>query len=133
MRYSCGHVSTKKNVRGLKDVSDSMPPSMHSSRYIRYCYNIGDNQYGESYNIGDNQYSSKNLLYCPINRFLELVTLLRRKKGVVCVLTKGHQNARACSYAARSGVIRPEVMERRNACRASGAIRSGSRYIVTRL
>jgi hypothetical protein len=25
----------------------------------------------ESYNIGDNQYSSKNLSYCPINKFLE--------------------------------------------------------------
>jgi hypothetical protein len=46
------------------------------SRYIRYCDNIGDNQYGESYNIGDNQYSSKNLSYCPIHRFLESGTLL---------------------------------------------------------
>ncbi len=46
----------------------------------------------------------------------------------ITVLTKGHQNARACSYAARSGAIRPEVKERRNACRASDAIRSGSRY-----
>ena len=25
------------------------------------------------------------------------------------VLTTGHQNARACSYAARSGAIRPET------------------------
>ena len=38
--------------------------------YIRYCDNIGYPRYGESYNIGDNQYSSKNLSYCPINRFL---------------------------------------------------------------
>ena len=31
-------------------------------------------------------------------------------RGVVyIVLTKGHQNAKACSYAARSGAIRPEV------------------------
>ena len=42
-------------------------------RYIRYRDNIGYPRYGESYNIGDNQYSSKNLLYCPINRFLESV------------------------------------------------------------
>ena len=27
------------------------------------------------------------------------------------VLTKGHQNAKACSYAARWGAIRPEVGE----------------------
>jgi hypothetical protein len=47
------------------------------SRYIRYRDNIGYPRYGESYNIGDNQYSSKNLSYCPINRFLESVTLLR--------------------------------------------------------
>jgi len=39
-------------------------------RYLRYRDNIGYPRYGESYNIGDNQYSSKNLLYCPINRFL---------------------------------------------------------------
>jgi hypothetical protein len=44
------------------------------SRHIRYRDNIGYPRYGESYNIGDNQYSSKNLSYCPINRFLELVT-----------------------------------------------------------
>jgi len=42
-------------------------------RYIRYRDNIGYPRYGESYNIGDNQYSSKNLSYCPINRFLESV------------------------------------------------------------
>jgi hypothetical protein len=35
---------------------------------------------GENYNIGDNQYSSKNLSYCPINRFLESVTLLTNKR-----------------------------------------------------
>jgi hypothetical protein len=29
--------------------------------------------------IGDNQYSSKNLSYCPINRFLESVTNLKPK------------------------------------------------------
>ena len=75
MRYSCGHVSTKKNVRGLKDAAASTPP-LRSSRYIRYRDNIGDNQYGESYNIGNKQYSSKNLSYCPIHRFLESVTLL---------------------------------------------------------
>jgi hypothetical protein len=46
------------------------------SRYIRYRDNIGYPRYGESYNIGDNQYSSKNLSYCPINRFLESVTSL---------------------------------------------------------
>ena len=43
-------------------------------------------------------------------------------------LNQGTKNAAACSYAARSGVIRPEVMERRSVCRASDAIRSGSRY-----
>ena len=48
MRYSCGHVSTKKNVRGLKDAADSTPPPPRSSRYIRYIDNIGDNQYGET-------------------------------------------------------------------------------------
>jgi hypothetical protein len=41
------------------------------SRYIRYRDNIGYPRYGEIYNIGDNQYSSKNLSYCPINRFLK--------------------------------------------------------------
>jgi len=44
------------------------------------------------------------------------------------VLTKGHQNAKACSYAARRGAIQPIPMERRSVCRASDAIRSGSRY-----
>jgi hypothetical protein len=44
------------------------------------------------------------------------------------VLTTGHQNARACSYAARSGAIRPIPVKRQNVCRASDAIRSGSRY-----
>ena len=44
------------------------------------------------------------------------------------VLTKGHQNARACSYAARSGAIRPVPVKRQTVCRASDAIRSGSRY-----
>ena len=42
-------------------------------RYIRYRNNIGYPRDGERYNIGDNQYSSKNLSYCPINRFLESV------------------------------------------------------------
>jgi hypothetical protein len=46
-------------------------------RYIRYRDNIGYPRYGESYNIGDNQYASKNLSYCPINRFLESVTSLK--------------------------------------------------------
>jgi hypothetical protein len=31
-------------------------------------------RYGERYDIGDNQYSSNNLSYCPINRFLELIS-----------------------------------------------------------
>ena len=44
------------------------------------------------------------------------------------VLTKGHQNAKACSCAARWGAIQPLPMERRSVCRASDAIRSGSRY-----
>jgi hypothetical protein len=74
--FGLGHISTKKNVRGLKDAADSTPPPLHISRYIRYRDNIGYPQYGESYTIGDNQYSSKNLSYCPINRFLESVTLL---------------------------------------------------------
>jgi hypothetical protein len=52
------------------------------SRHIRYRDNIGYPRYGESYNIGDNQYSSKNLSYCPINRFLESVTLLTREAAV---------------------------------------------------
>ena len=43
-------------------------------------------------------------------------------------LNQGTKNAVACSYAARSGAIRPVPMGRRNACRASDAIRSGSRY-----
>ena len=43
-------------------------------------------------------------------------------------LTKGHQNTKACSYAARWGAIRPELGERRNVCRDSDSIRSGSRY-----
>ncbi len=34
------------------------------------------------------------------------------------VLTKGHQNAAACSYAARWGAIQPIQMERRSVCRA---------------
>ena len=73
MRYSCGHVSTKKNVRGIKDAATSMPPQLRSSRYIRYRDNIGYPRYGERYDIGDNQYSSNNLSYCPINRFLESI------------------------------------------------------------
>jgi hypothetical protein len=77
LRYSCGHVSTKKNVRGINDATASTPPQLRSSRCIRYRDNIGYPRYGESYNIGDNQYSSKNLSYCPINRFLELVPTLR--------------------------------------------------------
>jgi hypothetical protein len=32
-------------------------------------------------------------------------------QGGKAVLTKGHQNAKACSYAARWGAIRPEVGE----------------------
>ena len=48
--------------------------------------------------------------------------------SLVSVLTKGHQNAKACSYAARRGAIQPIPMERRSVCRASDAIRSGSRY-----
>jgi hypothetical protein len=76
LRYSCGHVSTKKNVRGIKDAAASTPPQLRSSRYIRYRDNIGYPRYGERYDIGDNQYSSNNLSYCPINRFLESVTTL---------------------------------------------------------
>jgi hypothetical protein len=76
LRYSCGHVSTKKNVRGIKDAAASMPPQLRSSRYIRYRDNIGYPRYGERYDIGDNQYSSNNLSYCPINRFLESVPTL---------------------------------------------------------
>jgi hypothetical protein len=54
------------------------------SRYIRYRDNIGYPRYGQSYNIGDNQYtySSKNLSYCPINRFLESVTSLTFEKQI---------------------------------------------------
>ena len=78
MRYSCGHVSTKKNVRGIKDAATSTPPQLRSSRYIRYRDNIGYPRYGERYDIGDNQYSSNNLSYCPINRFLESVPTLTR-------------------------------------------------------
>jgi hypothetical protein len=73
LRYSCGHVSTKKNVRGIKDAATSTPPQLRSSRYIRYRDNIGYPRYGERYDIGDNQYSSNNLSYCPINRFLESI------------------------------------------------------------
>jgi hypothetical protein len=58
------------------------------SRYIRYRDNIGYPRYGESYNIGDNQYSSKNLSYCPINRFLESVTSLKRKAGAAAAATQ---------------------------------------------
>ena len=79
MRYSCGHVSTKKNVRGIKDAATSTPPQLRSSRYIRYRDNIGYPRYGERYDIGDNQYSSNNLSYCPINRFLESITNLRKR------------------------------------------------------
>ena len=80
MRYSCGHVSTKKNVRGIKDAAASTPPQLRSSRYIRYRDNIGyPRRYGERYDIGDNQYSSNNLSYCPINRFLESVPTLSRR------------------------------------------------------
>ena len=46
------------------------------SRYIRYRDKIGYSRYAESYNIGNNKYSSNFLSYCPINRFLESVTLL---------------------------------------------------------
>ena len=79
MRYSCGHVSTKKNVRGIKDAATSTPPQLRSSRYIRYRDNISYPRYGERYDIGDNQYSSNNLSYCPINRFLESITILSLK------------------------------------------------------
>jgi hypothetical protein len=82
LRYSCGHVSTKKNVRGIKDAAASTPPQLRSSRYIRYRDNIGYPRYGERYDIGDNQYSSNNLSYCPINRFLESVPTLRYNRGV---------------------------------------------------
>jgi hypothetical protein len=78
LRYSCGHVSTKKNVRGIKDAAASPPSQLRSSRYIRYRDNIGYPRYGERYDIGDNQYSSNNLSYCPINRFLESVPTLKR-------------------------------------------------------
>ncbi len=88
MRYSCGHVSTKKNVRGIKDAAASTPPQLRSSRYIRYRDNIGYPRYGERYDIGDNQYSSNNLSYCPINRFLESVPTLT---GIQCgPCTTGH-------------------------------------------
>jgi hypothetical protein len=83
LRYSCGHVSTKKNVRGIKDAAASTPPQLRSSRYIRYRDNIGYPRYGERYDIGDNQYSSNNLSYCPINRFLESVPTLRPTAGRV--------------------------------------------------
>ena len=82
MRYSCGHVSTKKNVRGIKDAATSTPPQLRSSRYIRYRDNIGYPRYGERYDIGDNQYSSNNLSYCPINRFLESVPTLNEESPV---------------------------------------------------
>jgi hypothetical protein len=82
LRYSCGHVSTKKNVRGIKDAATSTPPQLRSSRYIRYRDNIGYPRYGERYDIGDNQYSSNNLSYCPINRFLESVTTLTPKRDL---------------------------------------------------
>ncbi len=75
---SCGHVSTKKNVRGIKDAATSTPPQLRSSRYIRYRDNIGYPRYGERYDIGDNQYSSNNLPYCPINRFLESISNLMK-------------------------------------------------------
>jgi hypothetical protein len=79
LRYSCGHVSTKKNVRGIKDAATSTPPQLRSSRYIRYRDNIGYPRYGERYDIGDNQYSSNNLSYCPINRFLESIMNLTHR------------------------------------------------------
>ena len=82
MRYSCGHVSTKKNVRGIKDAATSTPPQLRSSRYIRYRDNIGYPRYGERYDIGDNQYSSNNLSYCPINRFLESIMNLTQVPGM---------------------------------------------------
>jgi hypothetical protein len=83
LRYSCGHVSTKKNVRGIKDAAVSTPPQLRSSRYIRYHDNIGYPRYGENYNIRDNQYSSKNLSYCPINRFLESVKQIRGARTIL--------------------------------------------------
>jgi hypothetical protein len=95
LRYSCGHVSTKKNVRGIKDAATSTPPQLRSSRYIRYRDNIGYPRYGERYDIGDNQYSSNNLSYCPINRFLELIMNLtsnRMHGEFLCLLfLQAHQ------------------------------------------
>ena len=41
--------------------------------------NIRNDQYGENYNIGSKQYTSKNLLYCPTHRFLELIRSLKWK------------------------------------------------------
>jgi hypothetical protein len=70
----------KEKRQRIKDAAASMPPQLRSSRYIRYRDNIGYPRYGESYNIGDNQYSSKNKLYCPINRLLESVTLLIQRE-----------------------------------------------------
>ena len=95
MRYSCGHVSTKKNVRGIKDAATSTPPQLRSSRYIRYRYNIGYPRYGERYDIGDNQYSSNNLSYCPINRFLESIMNLTLCSHVRSVGRGGGKTRRA--------------------------------------
>ena len=95
MRYSCGHVSTKKNVRGIKDAAASTPPQLRSSRYIRYRDNIGYPRYGERYDIGDNQYSSNNLSYCPIYRFLESITNLILKVPFVYCQAYGTDNG-AC-------------------------------------
>ena len=96
MRYSCGHVSTKKNVRGIKDAATSTPPQLRSSRYIRYRDNIGYPRYGERYDIGDNQYSSNNLSYCPINRFLESISNpISVWRAAVCVCAR----LRMCSFS----------------------------------
>ena len=101
MRYSCGHVSTKKNVRGIKDAAASTPPQLRSSRYIRYRDNIGYPRYGERYDIGDNQYSSNNLSYCPINRFLESVPTLSVDMSIPvkrsCAARRTDPSARAAS------------------------------------
>ena len=106
MRYSCGHVSTKKNVRGIKDAATSTPPQLRSSRYIRYRDNIGYPRYGERYDIGDNQYSSNNLSYCPINRILESITnLSMQTPGGRCIctrswLTRAKHSWRKCRISA---------------------------------
>lgn len=133
MRYSCGHVSTKKNVRGIKDAATSTPPQLRSSRYIRYRDNIGYPRYGERYDIGDNQYSSNNLSYCPINRFLESITILTcsRQPYAVCAPRRwlGQSPSRTGNRDTRAEVTRGEwVHSSRNSTPwsiANGALRDG--------